>query len=193
MPKIDEISKLDNALDTFIQGAGQISSALLGMVNKVGGQIYALLFLSAEPLSLDEIAERLHISKSNISINIRVLEDTCLVKKVWVKGSRKDYYQAEREYPKQVIGGFLEKIQRTMKDAIKTIELTREEINTTKKELSNSEKERAKFMLEQLDLIGSFYNAAHQFFEDFFMGKGVDLNILRHVIMNPDDLKNPVK
>ena len=77
--------ELQEAVDTFIQGAGKVSSGLLGMVNKVGGQIYALLFLSQEPLSLDNIAERLEISKGNVSINVRMLEDYKLVKKVWVK------------------------------------------------------------------------------------------------------------
>ena len=70
---------LDDAVDIFLQGAGKISSALLGMINKVGGQIYALLFLADEPLSLDEIAERLSVSKSNVSINIRLLEEYDLV------------------------------------------------------------------------------------------------------------------
>lgn len=182
--------KLEEARDTFIQGAGKISSALLGMVNKVGGQIYALLFLNDKPLSLDEIAEQLHISKSNISINIRLLEDMMLVKKVWVKGSRKDYYSAERVYPKKVIINFLEKIQRTIQDATTTIEETRSQIQEIQGSVKNEEKERAKFMLDKLDLIGSFYNAAGQFFDNFFSGGPINIDLLRHVILNPEDLSS---
>ena len=189
MTKETDIStELDQAIDTFIQGAGKISSALLGMVNKVGGQIYAMLYLSPEPLSLDEIAERLHISKSNISINIRVLEDMMLVRKVWVKGSRRDYYAAERVYPKKVIVNFLEKIQRTIQDAITTIERTRSQVLEARPSTKGEEKEKVEFMLEQLTLIGSFYNAASQFFEDFFSGKPINVDLLRHVISNPEDL-----
>lgn len=183
-------TKLDEALDIFIDGAGKISSALLGMVNKVGGQIYALLFLSSEPMSLDEIADRLHISKSNISINIRLLEEMNLVKKSWVKGSRKDYYVAERIYPKKVIRDFLEKIQRTMRDAITTIERTREEVAGTKSKCRGSDKERADFMLNQLTLIGAFYYSASDYFENFFSGKDVDVDLLRRVILNPEDIAN---
>jgi DNA-binding transcriptional regulator GbsR (MarR family) len=182
---------LSDALDIFIQGAGQVSSALLGMVNKVGGQIYALLFLSDEPLSLDEIAEKLEISKGNISINIRMLEETRLVRKVWIKGSRKDYYSAERVYPKKVIKGFLEKIQRNIQDAITTIEETRSTILEINSALKSSEKEKAEFMLNQLTLIGSFYYGALHFFNDFFDGKPIDIDILRHLILNPENLKNP--
>lgn len=179
-------NNLDGALETFVHGAGKISSALLGMVNKVGGQIYALLFLSEDALSLDEIAEKLHVSKSSVSINVRMLEERGLVKKIWVKGSRRDFYVAERVYPKKVLRDFLEKVQRTITEAIAIIEKTREEIVQSK---STNHKKRAEFMLEQLNLINSFYLAAQRFFDDFFTGKPINIDLLRHVILNPEDLK----
>jgi DNA-binding transcriptional regulator GbsR (MarR family) len=178
---------LDEAVDTFLQGAGKISSALLGMINKVGGQIYALLFLSDEPLSLDEIADRLSVSKSNVSINIRLLEEYDLVKQVWVRGSRKDYYAAQRAYPKKVITDFLEKIQGTLSDAITTIERTRAKTTEARVVLTGKEKKRADYMMQQLNLMGMFYYAANQFFDDFFAGKKLDEELLRRVIQNPED------
>ena len=179
---------LEEAIDTFIQGAGKVSSALLGMINRVGGQIYALLFIADEPMSLDEIADRLGVSKSNVSVNIRMLEDYSLVRKVWIKGSRKDYYAAERVYPKKVLKDFLEKIQGTMTDAITTIERTRAKA-TEAKVLLGKNGNRAQFILDQLNLIGLFYYAANQFFEDFFAGKNIDVDLLRSAILNPEDLQ----
>ena len=180
---------LEEAVDTFIQGAGKVSSALLGMINRVGGQIYALLFIADEPLSLDEIAERLGVSKSNVSVNIRMLEDYNLVRKVWIKGSRKDYYAAERVYPKKVLKDFLEKIQGTMTDAITTIERTRAKATEAKVLLGEKNGARAQFILDQLNLMGLFYYAANQFFEDFFAGKSIDVDLLRRAILNPEDLQ----
>lgn len=182
--------KLDNAIDTFIQGAGNVSAALLGMVNKVGGQIYALLFINNEPLSLDEISEMLQVSKSNISINIRLLEDYQLVRKVWVKGSRRDFYAAERRYPSKVIKGFLDRIQRNLKDAIMTIERTRALTREARVDLKGGDKKRAESILNNLELLGSFYYAANKFFEDFFAGKDIDLDLLRYIINNTEDLQN---
>lgn len=179
---------LEDAVDTFIQGAGKVSSALLGMINKVGGQIYALLFISDEPLSLDEIGEKLGVSKSNISINIRMLEDYNLVRKVWVKGSRKDYYAAERAYPKKVLKDFLDKIKGTLTDAITTVERTRAKVAEARVSLADEKRERAEFILQQVNLIGLFYYAADKFFEDFFTGKPIDIEILRRTILNPEDL-----
>ena len=183
---------LGDAVDTFIQGAGKVSGALLGMINKVGGQIYALLFLSEEPLSLDDISDRLAVSKSNVSINIRMLEDVGLVRKVWVKGSRKDYYAAERVYPKKVLKDFLDKIRGTLTDAITTIERTRAKATEAKVALRNrnEERQRAEFIIEQVNLIGLFYYAANKFFDDFFAGRPINVEILRQVVINPDDLNN---
>ena len=186
--RADVDKTLDDAVEVFVQGAGKISSALLGMINRVGGQIYALLFLSEEPLSLDDIGERLGVSKSNISINIRMLEDYNLVRKVWVKGSRKDYYAAERTYPLKVITGFLVKIMGTLTDAITTIERTRAKATEAKVQLPKGEKGRAEFILNQLEMIGLFYYAANQFFEDFFAGKQINTELLRRAILNPEDL-----
>lgn len=174
---------LEEATETFIQGAGQISAALLGMINKVGGQIYALLYLNEEPLSLDDVAEKLGVSKSNVSINIRLLEDYDLVRKVWVKGSRRDFYAAERNYPKKIIKDFLENIRRTLTDALTTIERTRLKIGQAKLEMRKDESAQADFMLEQLDRIGLFYEAAHQYFDNFFNGRPVDIELLRQAVL----------
>jgi len=179
---------LDHAVDVFIEGAGNISATLLGMVGKVGGQIYALLFLSEEPLSLDAIAERLSVSKSNISINIRLLEDMKLVRKVWVKGTRRDFYEVERAYPRKVLTDFFDKIRGTIKDSIATIERSRSLTKEAGLELKGSEKEKANYMVEQLNLIGSFYYAADKFFADFFAGKALNLELLRAVLTNPEEI-----
>ncbi len=183
----DGETALEEAINMFIQGAGKVSSALLGMINKAQGQIYALLFISDEPLSLDDISKRLGISKSNVSINIRLLEDFNLVRKVWIKGSRKDYYSAERVYPKKVLRDFLEKIKKTMEDAITTIERTRAKTMEAKVLLNGKGKEKIDFILSQLNLIGLFYYTANSFFDNFFAGKPINIDALRRAILNPGD------
>jgi len=186
--KHNNSAPLENALDIFIDGAGKISAALLGMVNKVGGQIYALLFLSERPLSLDEISSRLHVSKGNVSINVRMLEEMRLVKKVWIKGSRRDYYVARRVYPKKVLKDFLEKVHISIEEALSTIEKTRGTIEASKKQLSGEAKERANFMLAQLNLIESFYLAAKKFLGSFFEGRPVDIELLRNIVLSSEDI-----
>jgi DNA-binding transcriptional regulator GbsR (MarR family) len=176
---------VEKALDRFIESAGKISANMLGMVNKVGGQIYALLFLSREPLSLDDISEILQVSKGNISVNIRLLEEFKLVKKVWVKGSRRDYYEANRDYPRKFLRGFFDRIREGIDESIRLVNRFHAQFDEALREVENGseQKEDAKFMLQQLDLLKMFYSAASQVFEDFYQGRQVNTDLIRSVIL----------
>lgn len=90
--------KLEMAQHKFMEGIGRMSHAF--GFNKFVAQLYALLYLNGRPFSLDEMVEVLGVSKGNISINIRELERWGAVKNVWVKGSRKDFYQADPDIKK---------------------------------------------------------------------------------------------
>ena len=69
-------------------------------VNYTIGRIFALLYMADEPMGLDEMADELSVSKATISINIRILHSLKAVNKVRKRGSRKDYYESERDFNK---------------------------------------------------------------------------------------------
>jgi DNA-binding transcriptional regulator GbsR (MarR family) len=79
----------------FARFAGEMAEAF--SFNRSLGQIYGLLYLSEEPLSLEEIARTLSMSKGGASVNVRTLESWGAVRPVSVDGSRKDYYAAETD------------------------------------------------------------------------------------------------
>ncbi len=58
------------------------------------GQIYGLLFLSNKPLTLEDIASGLDISKASVSVGTRQLASWGAVRQIWVPGSRRDYFEA---------------------------------------------------------------------------------------------------
>jgi DNA-binding transcriptional regulator GbsR (MarR family) len=89
--------RLDRAREVFVDGLGT-ASATSGVLSQLQGRIFAILYLEDHPLSLDEIAESLQQSKSNISTNIRGLVEWHLVRRVAVRGSRKDHYQAADDF-----------------------------------------------------------------------------------------------
>jgi DNA-binding transcriptional regulator GbsR (MarR family) len=89
--------RLDRARAVFVDGMGT-ASATSGVLSQLQGRIFAVLYLEDHPLSLDEIAEALQQSKSNISTNIRGLVEWHLVRRVAVRGSRKDHYQAADDF-----------------------------------------------------------------------------------------------
>lgn len=63
-------------------------------LGRVVGQIYAFLYFSSEPKGLADMQHALAISKGSASMGVRQLEQWGAVKKVWVRGDRKDYYEA---------------------------------------------------------------------------------------------------
>ena len=79
----------------FVRFAGELAEKF--SLNRSIGQIYGLLYFSAEPVSLGEVAKHLKMSKGNVSVNIRMLETWGAVHSVWVSGSRQDHYEANRD------------------------------------------------------------------------------------------------
>jgi DNA-binding transcriptional regulator GbsR (MarR family) len=89
---------LSGVHDSMLDGLGQLSD-YFGF-NKVMGQLYGAILLSDRPVCLDDLVERLDISKANVSINIRTLENMGMVRQVWVRGSggRRKFYEAETDF-----------------------------------------------------------------------------------------------
>jgi DNA-binding transcriptional regulator GbsR (MarR family) len=174
---------LEQARDNFIESAGKISANMLGMVSKVGGQIYSLLFISRNPMSLDEIADVLKLSKGNISVNIRMLEGFGLARKVWVKGTRKDYYEAQRDYPRKFLKNFFDRVRSGVDDSLRVINRCKGEFEEAAHRCSGEGLEDANFMISQLLLLEAFYGAASRIFEDFYQGRDVDTDLLRRAIL----------
>ncbi len=100
----------EKIIDTFVEAIGEFGASL--GISKVVAQIYALLYLSEKPLSLDNISETLKISKGNVSINIRYLENWQAVKRVWIKGERKDFYEANPDIKRIIYLRLKEGLQR---------------------------------------------------------------------------------
>jgi DNA-binding transcriptional regulator GbsR (MarR family) len=66
-------------------------------VNRSQAQIHALLFLSSEPLSADEISDTLGVARSNVSVGLRELMTWKLVQVTQVLGDRRDFFRAEQD------------------------------------------------------------------------------------------------
>jgi DNA-binding transcriptional regulator GbsR (MarR family) len=82
--------------DQFVDLGGR-SAQRLGLPRSLG-MIYAALYLSPEPLGLQDLMDQLHISKGGASMGVRQLETLGAVRKVWQKGDRKDFYEAVTDF-----------------------------------------------------------------------------------------------
>lgn len=71
-------------------------------INRTMAQIHALLLISSDPLTQDDIMEDLNISRGNTNMNIRELINWRLVERVLLSGERKEYFTAEKDIWKVV-------------------------------------------------------------------------------------------
>ena len=79
-------------VEKFISDAGNFAQSF--GLGRVVGQIYAFLYFSQGPQGLGDMQEALQISKGSASMCVRQVEGWGAVRKIWVKGDRKDYYEA---------------------------------------------------------------------------------------------------
>ena len=89
--------KLDEAKQEFIQAWGTLGSSW--GINRTMSQIHALLIVSKDPMTTEEIMEALMISRGNANMNTRALMEWGLVKKQLKPGERKEYFMAGKDIP----------------------------------------------------------------------------------------------
>jgi len=62
-------------------------------VNRTVAQVHALLYLSPEPLTAEDIAETLSVARSNVSTSLKELQNWNLVQVDSRMGDRRDFFQ----------------------------------------------------------------------------------------------------
>ena len=122
-------------------------------LNRFVAQLYAVLYLSDKPMSLDEIAEKLKVSKGNVSVNIRELERWGAVRSVWVKGSRKDYYEANLDIKKVIVNKVKSGVQRRITQVQEMLDEFKSIIQSASGELTEEERRITKVCEERLKRI----------------------------------------
>ncbi|MDX1662834.1 MAG: hypothetical protein R3272_03510 [Candidatus Promineifilaceae bacterium] len=144
--------------DSTVAGLGRLAR-FFGF-GEVMGRLYGTLLLSPEPLSLDDLAESLQISKGSVSMNMRALERWGMAQEVWMRGERKKYYEAEPDLW-QVIRNVLNgRERREVQVALEVLDDSVESLKSAETELTPEEKELAAFYLERMDDLQAFFQVA---------------------------------
>lgn len=138
-------------------------------LNDIMAQLYAILYMSSSPLSLNDMVDRLKISKASASVNMRALERYGVVKRVWVKGSRKDYYEAEADISKVIMDRIKSMAQSRLSefdDMIKSSYAALDSVTYS----SGDGKEDIKVFKEKLDKLARLQRKAQSLFKLFNSG-----------------------
>ena len=139
--------KFEDAKSQFISTWGELG--INWGINRAMGHIHALLLISPDPLSADEVMTELQISRGNANMNLRALMDWGLAYRSAKPGERKDFFTAEKNFW-NVFRKTLEK--RKTKELNPMLEMIRDISNV---EVTDRYSEEFKNVIHELDMISS--------------------------------------
>jgi DNA-binding transcriptional regulator GbsR (MarR family) len=156
----DRHPALEEVHESMLDGLSQLSD-YFGF-SKVMGQLYGALLLSGEALSLDDMMERLSISKASVSMNMRTLEHMGMVRQVWLRGKsgRRKYYEAETDFM-QIITNILS--GREMRDVDRAISVMNENTALLKSEMGamdEADRAEAELFVERMAQMQTMFRFA---------------------------------
>lgn len=95
------LSELEKeVVDIFVRIAGVLS------LPRSVGELYGVLFISPDPMCMDDLMRKLKISKGSTSQGLKILRSFGAVNPVYVAGDRRDFFTAEAELRK-IVAGFV--------------------------------------------------------------------------------------
>ena len=146
--------RLEEAKKRFIDSWGALATQW--GINKTMAQIHALLMITPEALSVEDIMEELHISRGNVSMNLRELMNWGIVFKEFKSGERKDYFSSERDTVEMARKIAIERSRREIKPVLRVLG------DVKKVDESSNE---AKFFSEKIDELEDLIGMADQTIE----------------------------
>jgi len=84
--------ELRTAQDLFIGRWGEMGQTW--GINRTMAEIHALLYIVAQPLCMDDVMDRLNISRGNSSTSLRALCDWGIIRRVHKRGERREYFES---------------------------------------------------------------------------------------------------
>lgn len=163
---------MERAIGMFVDGIGA-GAATSGVLTQLQGRIFGLLYLQQHPLSLDEIAEMLQQSKSNVSVQIRGLADWHLVRRAHVAGSRRDHYEAATDFWRVMQEIMERRFRWNLRQILAAAEETERAIGTGTE---------TTFLRERLRAIHAFAAAVDAGIEAFSQGESFEPQAVRGVL-----------
>lgn len=128
-------------IDLFVRIAGVMS------LPRSVGELYGILFVSPEPMCIDDLMKKLKISKGSTSQGLKILRSFGAVTPVYIEGDRRDFFTAEAEVRK-IVAGFVQEQFRphldNVKERISRIEQLAETEHPARQEFYGERVERIK-------------------------------------------------
>jgi DNA-binding transcriptional regulator GbsR (MarR family) len=87
-------------------------------VNRTIAQVHALLYLSVDPLTAEDIAEALSVARSNVSASLRELQNWQLVQTAHRMGDRRDFFSTSQDVWQLFLTVLQQRVEREIEPTI---------------------------------------------------------------------------
>lgn len=143
------------------------------------GRMWTLLYLERRPLSAADLSERLSLSSGAVSMTLGELQKWGVVKKAWVPGERREYYEPETSIWKMVSRVFRERELRQIHQAIEVFEDAIEVLESDGARGNDDDKERVGFALDRVRGLLNLARIGANLLDAILAGKSVDASPLK--------------
>lgn len=143
---------------SIIEGLGRLAS-YFGF-SKGMGQLFGVLMLSPEPLSLDDLMERLGISKANVSTTMRTMEHMGLVREVWIRDDRRKFYRAESDFWQILTNILRSRELRDVNQALHVLDDSAQRLQEAIPDMESEDRRLAEYYLDRLSQLQEFFRLA---------------------------------
>lgn len=176
-------ASLSRARDLGVDTCGRIVE-FWGFTRTMG-RAFGLLYLSPTPLPQSEIQARLDISAGSASMTLAALGRWGVVHRIWVRGERREHYQAETDFWKMISGVLNERERREIAGAIVVVEKAKVGAEAVAAGARGKLKAEAAFVAERLQRLDDICRLG-QTMLDMLLGQlRLDVGRFREVLRVP--------
>jgi|GEM_PF-5533954 len=145
----------------FVEVMGNFAKEV-GIVGASEGRLLGYMILSNRALSQDDLMEMSGASRGHVSTALKTLISGHFVKKTTVKGSRKEYYEANQDLWRVTIGFVLRRISQQIDIIhVEFNEILRETNSIKSGNNSASEKRSALQLQKRVEKLSIYTKSAH--------------------------------
>ncbi len=151
------------------------------------GRMWCVLYLSDRPLAAADLGQILQLSTGAVSMTLSELTKWGVVKKSWVPGERRDYYEPETSIWKMVSRVFRERELRQIHAAIEAFDEVVTSLGRRRKTAGLVDVQRIDFALGRIRSLLDLARVGEKLLGAVLAGQPVDAGPLAAFARNVDD------
>src|SRR6266542_3462005 len=172
--------QLNTAQDLFIRRWGEMGQTW--GINRTMAELHALLYITARPLSTDDVMERLNISRGNASMSLRALCDWGIVRRLHKRGERREYFESLGDVWEMFSIIAAERKRREMDPVLETIKQCQQMLNESSMGKAAARQQDVLLTRQRLAGMEEFMAVTNKIFQQFIGNAKSGLNRVVRVL-----------